>query len=251
MDIPLLCKSQINPRIKSRKCLLPYLSAIILPSMIRSYLFRNAETQEKEKKFKLYLAFLYGFSISAYLSLITNTYFSSKIINYFILKGENIEKSIKYSKMITSIIIAPVFEEIFKGLGMFITLIYNELNEEEDGIIFGAEIGNGFATIENIFYGRMMNNKKESILLILIRQLTSSALHTYASATIGEGVSLYKLKIYNTSKLLRKFLLAIFIHGLHNFSCIFIPNKNIYSQIISYSDKLLKLRKKIQNYDKN
>jgi RsiW-degrading membrane proteinase PrsW (M82 family) len=251
MDIPFLYKNQINPKIKSRKYFLPYLSAVILPSMIRSYLFRNAETQEKEKKFKLYLAFLYGFSISTYLSLITNTYFSYKITYYFICKGINIEESIKYSDIITSTIIAPVFEEIFKGFGMFIPLIYDELNEEEDGIIFGAEIGNGFATIENIFYGRMMNNKTESILLILIRQLTSSALHTYASATIGEGVSLYKLKIYNRSDLLKKFLLAIFIHGLHNFSCIFIPSKNIYLQIISYSHRLLKLRKKIQNYDKN
>jgi hypothetical protein len=96
-----------------------------------------------------------------------------------------------------------------------------------------------------------MNNKTESILLILIRQLTSSSLHIYASATIGEGVSLYKLKIYNRSDLLKKFLLAIFIHGSHNFSCIFKPNKNIYSQIILYSNKLLELRKKIQNYDKN
>ena len=53
--------------------------------------------------------------------------------------------------------------------------------------------GNILNVYNNIFYGNKMGTKLKSTYLILLRQFTSSCLHTYASAIIGEGVSLYRL----------------------------------------------------------
>ena len=252
MDTPCLLNTYCEKENKSKNnkiMFLIYLSAVILPSLIRSYIFRNSEIKEKESIMKLYLAFLYGFTIAAYLSLIMNTYFSFKIKKFLLSNGYIFNDAIKISNTVTSVVVAPIIEEYFKGIGLFLPFIYEELNEKEDGIIFGAEIGNGFSTIENIFYGNRMKNRIESTILILIRQFTSSALHTYATAIIGEGVSLYKMEIYNKRQLTREFIKGMIVHAIHNYSCIFLPSQSMYLQILSYGKILSKLRRKIKCYD--
>lgn len=267
MDTPLLLtqihvkKHVIKKKYKKKnKYLLPYFSAIVIPSLYRSYLFRNAELTEREKITRLCGAFFYGFFISTYLSLCTNTVLKRKMLYYLINCGYDFKSSMKYSSFITSVVVAPIFEEIYKGMGMFLPFVFNQLNEIEDGIIFGADIGNGFATLENIFYGSRIQNRFQSIILILVRQCTSSALHTCTTALVGEGVAQFRVNckgnysnsnIETYSRIIFKNLCsAILIHAMHNYSCL--SNKTLYSliaQIVAYCYKLYKLRQRIIRYD--
>jgi RsiW-degrading membrane proteinase PrsW (M82 family) len=264
MGIPLISYNQINKnkgiQKKRRNMFLPYFSSVIFPSLYRSYLLRNAELSEKEKRLRLFFAFSYGFFISTYLSLLTNTYFSNKILINLLKKEICLPKSIEKSNFICSVIIAPIFEEIYKGMVIFVPCIYNQLNEIEDGLIFGAEIGNGFATLENIFYGKMMNNTYMSTLIIIIRQFTSSALHTCTTAYVGEGIAKFRIycnndySFHNINKnlpvIIKYLLKAILLHAIHNYSCIKIKSsKSIIYQIINYCYKIYNLKIKIENYD--
>ena len=90
----------------------------------------------------------------------------------------------------------------------------------------------GFATLENIFYGRLVQKRIQSITLILIRQCTSSALHTCTTSLVGEGVAQFRVKCkgnYSDSNIkeycpiiLKKLCYAILIHAIHNYLCLHI-----------------------------
>lgn len=263
MNIPLLSYNQIHKnKNREKKCFFSYLSAIIIPSLYRSFLLRNAELSEKEKRIRLCAAFMHGFFISTYLSLHTNSYFSEKLLYSFINAGYSIEKSMYRADLISSVIIAPIFEEIYKGIGLLNPFIYNQLNEIEDGIIFGADIGNGFATLENIFYGKMMDDCYTSTFLIILRQLTSSALHTYTSALVGEGIAKFRVycngnysssNISSNLPIIIKYLCqSIIYHAIHNYSSIKASSsKSLISQIVSYCYKIYNLKQKIEKYDQS
>lgn len=53
--------------------------------------------------------------------------------------------------MSTAVFSAPVFEELFKSLGFI--LIFSQIKDETDGMIYGATFGAGFSLMENLVYG--------------------------------------------------------------------------------------------------
>ena len=61
------------------------------------------------------------------------------------------------SFLLLSVIIAPIIEELSKALGL--RLIKNQIFELEDGLIYGAVAGFGFAATENLIYGSMFEMK--------------------------------------------------------------------------------------------
>jgi RsiW-degrading membrane proteinase PrsW (M82 family) len=51
----------------------------------------------------------------------------------------------------TAVFSAPIVEEFFKSLGFF--LIFTQIRDETDGVIYGSAFGAGFSLLENMIYG--------------------------------------------------------------------------------------------------
>lgn len=114
------------------------LSAAIAPSLaLFSYFYlRNQMATEPRKT--LFQAFLFG-------ALIT---FPIMFIQY-VLKEEEVYDNFPFSE----VLFTSSIEEVFKWLIIF-ALIFNhvEFDDPYDGILYGASVSLGFATIENVIY---------------------------------------------------------------------------------------------------
>lgn len=91
--------------------------------------------------------------------------------------------------LLLTVIIAPVVEELVKATGVF--TVYGRLNEIEDGIIYGAAAGLGFAVTENVLYFIVAFSQGIDVLIltVLIRSITSMVLHMSATSISGYGIS--------------------------------------------------------------
>ncbi len=91
--------------------------------------------------------------------------------------------------ILLAVVIAPVVEELVKSTGIF--TVYGRLNEIEDGIIYGAAVGLGFAVTENVLYFVVAFSEGFDVLIltVVIRSLTSMVLHLSASSISGYGIS--------------------------------------------------------------
>ena len=127
-------------------------------------------------------------------------------------------------ELINASIIAPIIEEFTKGVGLF--FFVKVIDEKEDGIIYGAISGLGFATIENLLYSNDAETLEESIIITIGRQLTSTILHMVASSKFGEGLEKSK-RFRNKKFIFYNYLESVFYHFLHNFTLSVIPNISI------------------------
>jgi protease PrsW len=95
------------------------------------------DRKEPEPKILLFLTFVWGATIAILISLVINT----AVMNFLGLTA-------------SSIISAPITEEISKGAAIFLLFFLRRKNLDSilDGIVYGAMVGLGFAMTENIFY---------------------------------------------------------------------------------------------------
>lgn len=92
--------------------------------------------------------------------------------------------------LVLAVILAPFVEEFAKGIGVF--LARPVLKEPEDGIVYGAASGLGFAASENLLYGvagLAAGGIQLALLTIAVRSISSALLHASASATFGYGIA--------------------------------------------------------------
>lgn len=118
---------------------------------------------------------------------------------------------------ILSVILAPLIEEALKPLGL--PLIRSHIDEIEDGLIYGAITGLGFAATENLVYGMRYWNEGLLVLISLfyLRTIGSSMLHASASALTGYGYSKKHLHGSKFTSLILFYLLAVGVHVVFNF----------------------------------
>ena len=119
-----------------------------LPSIIYIRWIRNTERYERESWKKIAHTFIYGATSAVFIALFLS------YIMIVILKGSfgreyDIENNSR-DFLILAIIIAPIVEEFAKARG--IRLAGKDLDEVEDGLIYGASCGLGFAATENFLY---------------------------------------------------------------------------------------------------
>lgn len=116
------------------------------------------------------------------------------------------------------VVIAPFAEELTKPLALRLKSVKKELDELEDGLIYGAVAGLGFSATENLLYGYSFISMGlfAFFLLISIRSIGGCLLHASATAWTGYG---YGKKIMKNSRLIRVlpyFILAILVHAFYN-----------------------------------
>jgi RsiW-degrading membrane proteinase PrsW (M82 family) len=115
------------------------------------------------------------------------------------------------------IIIAPLVEELAKGVGVYTA--HYEITEPEDGLVYGASAGLGFAATENLLYGTLayyMGGLEVSLFLIGLRSVSSAFLHASASSVMGFGIG-RSIVSEGRYKVLPFYLLAVLMHGAFNF----------------------------------
>lgn len=126
--------------------------------------------------------------------------------------------------VLMSVIVAPLTEESFKGLGLLVLLftLRRNIDSQLDGILYGAAIGFGFAAVENVVY--FINFGQESGLalgvLVLTRAFAFGLNHAFYTSLTGLGLALAVLHRNRLLKVVWPLLglaSAMFFHGLHNY----------------------------------
>jgi len=120
---------------------------------------------------------------------------------------------------LAAVVIAPIVEEFTKPLALRLRSVRYNLDELEDGLIYGAVAGLGFSATENLLYGYSFLSEGfiAFLLLMAVRSFGGCLLHASATALTGYG---YGKSVMNHSSLLGVlpyFILAICLHGLYNF----------------------------------
>jgi RsiW-degrading membrane proteinase PrsW (M82 family) len=184
------------------------LIAGIVPMLIYPWFLYWMDRYEKEPLPLIGAAFLWGFIPAAILSLI-----SQLILGFpFML----LDQSGAVGNAVLAIGIAPVTEEIFKGLAVWLVFLLwrNEFDGVFDGIIYGGLVGFGFAAIENVFYFAEAGGS-----IVFLRAVLFGLNHAfYTSLTgVGFGVARHARKGWvRIAAPVGGLAAAMFVHSLHN-----------------------------------
>lgn len=87
--------------------------------------------------------------------------------------------------VLSAVVFAPLAEEFTKAL-VFVALMYSShIDNETDGLIYGAATGLGFAALENALYFMLAEDTESLMYMVVIRTLFTSLVHCISSALIG------------------------------------------------------------------
>ena len=184
-----------------------------IPMIIFLIWIRNTEKYNKESWTPLVIAFFWGAVIATILSLVIERFVSDYITSFFLL----------------SVVCAPFIEELLKFFGLWV--VHKDIDEVEDGFIFGIVTGLGFAATENFIYGVTFWDEGILVLISLfyIRTVASSLLHASATSLTGYGFAVQRVGKKPILLFLPYLLLAVGIHALFN---LFAYSALVFHQII-------------------
>ena len=217
-----------------------------LPPLIYMVWIRNTEKYNRERWKPILLCFLWGASIAIIASIVLE-----------LILGFSLAISIKDDNilgLVTVIVIAPFAEELTKPLALRLRTVKKEIDELEDGLIYGAVAGLGFSATENILYG--WNFLSEGLLvffiLIIMRSFGGCLLHASATAWTGYGYGKFIMKHTKVLRIIPYFILAIFVHSTYNFlvaSDVIGPVAGLFAALIFVAFAITFVRKKIKTLD--
>jgi RsiW-degrading membrane proteinase PrsW (M82 family) len=217
-----------------------------LPPLIYMVWIRNTEKYHREKWKLIFLCFLWGASIAIIAAVILE-----------VILGFSLAISIHDSSIIpllTVTVVAPIAEEFTKPFALRLKSVKKEIDELEDGLIYGAVAGLGFSATENLIYGVSFFSKGLLVffILILIRSFGGCLLHASATAWTGYGYGKIIIKHASFIRIIPYFALAIFVHGFYNFLVTFDGIGVLAGLAAAFSFVLISIiivRKKIRTLD--
>ncbi len=164
-----------------------------LPSLIYVVMVRNTERYRREPWRAVMKSFFWGaifaILIAAAIEFLL-AYFYSETFELFRGYEFIAEHKESIDAIIIAGIIAPVVEEGAKAYGVIVSKRY--IDEIEDGFVYGASSGFGFAATENLLYeisALLAGGIAAWIAVSLIRSIASALLHGSATAMTGFGYS--------------------------------------------------------------
>ncbi len=167
--------------------------------------------------FKLVLQnYLWG-AIGAIIFAVLGSIIFSTILSQFVLNKDELN-------YLGTIVVAPVVEEITKGIFLLITVTSRKFDNMTDGIVYGGAIGLGFGMTENFLYFISFGTTvSDWITIVIIRTLFSAVMHSVATATFGAFLGYAKFKGAKHRILLPLIglTLAILLHFFWNYSVSF------------------------------
>lgn len=219
-----------------------------LPPLIYMVWIRNTEKYHRERWKPILLCFLWGASIAIIAAVILE-----------VILGFSLAISIHDSSMIpllTVIVVAPIAEEFTKPLALRLKSVKKEIDELEDGLIYGAVAGLGFSATENLLYGASFFSKGLLVffILIIMRSFGGCLLHASATAWTGYGYGKTIMKHTSLLRIMPYFALAIFLHGFYNFLVTFDGLGVLSGLILAFTLVLISIilvRRKISSLDES
>jgi len=177
------------------------IAVAFVPMIIACIWIRNTEKRNREFWRYIFLTFVWGASIAIVMSL----FLEKKVMNNYT------------NFLIIMVIIGPIIEEFSKVIPLF--FIRKQLTEVEDGFIFGAVAGLGFAATENLIYGIRFMDYSIAVLMSLfyLRTVGTALLHASATSLAGYGISLKIVRKKSIFYPIAFFILAVFTHSIFNF----------------------------------
>jgi len=191
------------------------LVAAFLPSLILVMVVKNTERRMREPTGRVLFGFFNGATVSVILAIIIEVLLIFVVFDLELLPAsELLGRYPGLDTLIIACIIAPFTEELTKAFG--ILPLSSRARELEDGIIFGAAVGLGFAATENFFYETSAYVEGGAALLIgtiVVRTISSALLHASASAITGYGMIAER---FLGRSWVPYYLLAVLLHGVFN-----------------------------------
>jgi RsiW-degrading membrane proteinase PrsW (M82 family) len=217
-----------------------------LPPLIYTVWIRNTEKYHREKWITLLICFLWGASIAIIAALILEILLEIPLAASI----DNLDTL----ALMTVVFVAPVAEEFTKPLALRLQSVKKEINELEDGLIYGAVAGLGFSATENLFYGWSFLEEGIIIFFVLIsiRSFAGCLLHASATALTGYGYGKAIMKHTSILRIIPYFVLAIFVHGFYNFLVtieLLGAITGLFAALIFVTFAITIVRKKIRSLD--
>lgn len=189
-----------------------------VPAIIYMLWIRSAEIHEREPFLAIEGVFIYGLVVALGLAFILELVAINVIVGF---TGGEMRPGVQ--NIILALVLAPVIEEFTKLTGVFV--VSRRLTEPENGLVYGAAVGLGFAAGENVLYytDSLVAGVEIFVITVIARTITSTLLHTSASAIAGFGVSrsMCFRKWYGTPRSwIPYYLAAVLIHAVFNFLAI-------------------------------
>lgn len=195
--------------------LLIILAAAFVPSLIFVVIMKNTEKRMREPTGRVLFGFFNGATVSVLLAIIIEILLIYVVFDLEILPAsELLGRYPGLDTLIIACIIAPFTEELTKAFG--ILPLSSRARELEDGLIFGAVVGLGFAATENFFYETSAYVEGGAAFLIgtiVLRTFASALLHASASAVTGYGMTAER---FLGRSWVPYYLLAVLLHALFN-----------------------------------
>lgn len=189
----------------------------IVPMVLYAFVVWRIDHWEKEPLPLLVAAFCWGALPAIVFSIIAQTvlelpYYGPSEAAPFMLQ------------VYQASLVAPVTEEIIKGLGLVILFIWfgREVNSVLDGLIFGSMIGFGFAAVENIFYFWGQQTPEQLMVLFVLRSIVFGMQHAFYTGLAGVGFALGRFSRNRVLRIVWPLIgvsFAIVTHALHNYFC--------------------------------
>src|SRR5574342_1357161 len=186
-----------------------------VPPLLFLGVVRRTERYGREPWARVLRTFFWGAIFAVVIAAVIEVVLFAAYNRYvpaYVIRGQEI------SGIVLVIIIAPIVEEFAKGVGVY--LARPMIDEPEDGLVYGAASGFGFAASENLLYGLsallLTGSLGESLGVVAVRSVSSALLHASASAMFGYGIALNHLWPHAHSALPYYFL-AVAMHSTFNF----------------------------------
>ncbi|MFQ6060544.1 MAG: PrsW family intramembrane metalloprotease [Thermoplasmata archaeon] len=202
--------------------ILPVILILVLSSFLPPVVYmawlRNSERFSKEPWGQVFKVFIFGAVFGVIIALILSfavLYLIGGFVDRIYLFGW--DKDIVQTLLIV-VIIAPFVEEFAKGVGVYTA--HFEITEPEDGLVYGASCGLGFAATENLLYGFLAYTQgglAVSLVLIGIRSISSALLHASATSILGYGIG-RSIVSGGRHRVFPYYLLAVFMHAVFNYT---------------------------------
>ncbi len=193
------------------------LLAALLPLLLVIPAVLWLDRVEAEPPRYLIAAFLWGACVAAAVSLLLNT---GTMLLIAQAAGE------ESALLVGLVVIAPVVEEVSKGLGVLLVLLLRrrEFDGVVDGIVYAALVAAGFAFAENVLYfgrGLVEGGPSGLVAVLVVRGLFSPFAHPFFTACTGVGLGLAAARPRGLLRWIAPLIglaLAIGLHALWNAS---------------------------------
>jgi RsiW-degrading membrane proteinase PrsW (M82 family) len=192
------------------------LVAAVVPTLLHTFVFAWADRFEREPRRLLLIAFLWGAIPAVIASIFLEVALGIPVSATISEFGSNI---------IEGALIAPLVEEVCKGLALWVLYVWRrqEFDGVLDGLVYGALIGFGFSMTEDFFYYISSFNESGFAglsVVIFLRAVLFGLNHGFYTGLTGIGFGLARNSNHPLWRRLWPMLglcAAISVHALHNF----------------------------------